>query len=194
MNPSTIKYTMEITNYPFANKLNQLQLVMSASLTLNSNDICSLNQFGNTSTGDDSNYLTIQIENHSLYGRFIKRAIIDNIVKSIDNVLLDSSLNVIDSSSLSLQSFIGITIPYYTKSIIVDPDFSVLIDGKSASDNDDSVCTKNKSSLTTSQLAGIIIGSVGFAVVVIISSVYFVIRQRNHNKFIHLIWRCRTFF
>ncbi|KAK5579525.1 hypothetical protein RB653_009209 [Dictyostelium firmibasis] len=183
MNPSTIKYTIEITNYPFVNKLNQLQLVMSASLTLNSNDICSLNQFGNTSTGDDSNYLKIQIENHSLYGRFIKRAIIDNIVKSIDNVLLDSSLNVINSSSSSIQSFIGITIPYYTKSIIVDPDFSVLIDSKSASDNDDSVCTKNKSSLTTSQLAGIIIGSVGFAAVIIISSVYFVIRRRNQKKF-----------
>ncbi|KAK5579526.1 hypothetical protein RB653_009210 [Dictyostelium firmibasis] len=183
MNPSTIKYTIEITNYPFVNKLNQLQLVMSASLTLNSNDICSLNQFGNTSTGDDSNYLKIQIENHSLYGRFIKRAIIDNIVKSINNVLLDSSLNVIDSSSSSIQSFIGITIPYYTKSIIVDPDFSVLIDSKSASDNDDSICTKNKSGLTTSQLAGIIIGSVGFAAVIIISSVYFVVRRRNQKKF-----------
>ncbi|KAK5579524.1 hypothetical protein RB653_009208 [Dictyostelium firmibasis] len=71
MNPSTINYTIEITNYPFVNKLNQLQLVMSASLTLNSNEICSSNQFGNTSTGDDSNYLKIQIENHSLYGRFI---------------------------------------------------------------------------------------------------------------------------
>ncbi|KAK5579502.1 hypothetical protein RB653_009185 [Dictyostelium firmibasis] len=184
MNPSTIKYTIEITNYPFVNKLNQLQLVMSASLTLNSNDICSSNQFGNTSTGDDSNYLKIQIENHSLYGRFIKRAIIDNIVKSVNNVLLDSSLNVIDSSSSSLQSFIGITIPYYTKSIIVDPDFSVLIDSKSASDNDDSVCTKNKSGLTTSQLAGIIIGSVGFAAVIIITSVYFIVHRRNQKRFV----------
>ncbi|KAK5579500.1 hypothetical protein RB653_009183 [Dictyostelium firmibasis] len=179
MNPSTIKYTIEISNYPFANKLNQLQLVMSASLTLNSNDICSSNQFGNTSTGDDSNYLKIQIENHSLYGRFIKRAIIDNIVKSVDNVLLDSSLNVIDSSSSSLQSFIGITIPYYFKSIIVDPDFSVLIDSKSASDNNDSVCTKNKSGLTTSQLAGIIVGSVGFAAVIIITTTYIVIKKRR---------------
>ncbi|KAK5579501.1 hypothetical protein RB653_009184 [Dictyostelium firmibasis] len=187
MNPSTIKYTIEITNYPFVNKLNQLQLVMSASLTLNSNDICSSNQFGNTSTGDDSNYLKIQIENHSLYGRFIKRAIIDNIVKSVDNVLLDSSLNVIDSSSSSLQSFIGITIPYYTKSIIVDPDFSVLIDSKSASDNNDSVCTKNKSGLTTSQLAGIIIGSVGFSAVVIVSSVYFVVKKKRDRVLMNSI-------
>ncbi|KAN0019317.1 hypothetical protein ACTFIU_002525 [Dictyostelium citrinum] len=178
MNPSSIKYTIEITKYQFSSSLNQLQLVMAASLTTNSNDICSLNQFGNTSTGDDSNYLKIQIENHSLYGRFIKRAIIDNVVKSISNVLLDSSLNVVDSSS-SLQSFIGITIPYYSDSIIVDPDFSVLIDSKSASNEDDSVCTKKNSGLTTAQLAGIIVGSVAFAAVAVIITTYFIVKKRK---------------
>ncbi|KAM9993522.1 hypothetical protein ACTFIZ_011473 [Dictyostelium cf. discoideum] len=182
MNPSSIKYTIEITKYQFKSSLNQLQLIMAASLTTNSNDICSLNQFGNTSTGDDSNYLKIQIENHSLYGRFIKRAMIDNTVKSITNVLLDSSLNVIDSSS-SLQSFIGITIPYYRNSIIVDPDFSVLIDSKSASDDDDSVCTKNNSGLTTAQLAGIIVGSIAFAAVIVISTVYAIIKSKKQKKF-----------
>ncbi|EAL62424.1 EGF-like domain-containing protein [Dictyostelium discoideum AX4] len=184
MNPSSIKYTIEITEYQFKSSLNQLQLVMAASLTTNSNDICTLNQFGNTSTGDDSNYLKIQIENHSLYGRFIKRAIIDNNVKSISNVLLDSSLNVIDSSSSSLQSFIGITIPNYRNSIIVDPDFSVLVDSKSASDEDDSVCTKNNSGLTTAQLAGIIVGSIAFAAVIVITIVYFIIKRNKQKKFI----------
>ncbi|KAN0019314.1 hypothetical protein ACTFIU_002522 [Dictyostelium citrinum] len=183
MNPSSIKYTIEITKYQFSSSLNQLQLVMAASLTTNSNDICSLNQFGNTSTGDDSNYLKIQIENHSLYGRFIKRAIIDNIVKSISNVLLDSSLNVVDSSS-SLQSFIGITIPYYSDSIIVDPDFSVLIDSKSASNEDDSVCTKKNSGLTTAQLAGIIVGSIAFAAVIVIGAVYIIVKRNKQKKFV----------
>ncbi|KAN0052874.1 hypothetical protein ACTA71_012354 [Dictyostelium dimigraforme] len=159
MNPSGIKYTIEITKYQFSSSLNQLQLVMAASLESNSNDICSLNQFGNTST-------QIQIENHSLYGRFIKRTIADQTVKSINNVLLDSSLNVIDDSS-SLQSYID--------SIIVDLDFSVLIDSKSASGQDNSVCTKKKSGLTTSQLAGIIIGSVCFAAVIVIVTVHFMV-------------------
>ncbi|KAN0023965.1 hypothetical protein ACTFIV_008358 [Dictyostelium citrinum] len=186
MNPSSIKYTIEITKYQFSSSLNQLQLVMAASLTTNSNDICSLNQFGNTSTGDDSNYLKIQIENHSLYGRFIKRAIIDNVVKSISNVLLDSSLNIVDSSS-SLQSFIGITIPYYSDSIIVDPDFSVLIDSKSASDEDDSICTKKNSGLTTTQLAGIIVGSIAFAVVIVIGAVYIIVKRNKQKKFVESV-------
>ncbi|KAN0038430.1 hypothetical protein ACTA71_000608 [Dictyostelium dimigraforme] len=184
MNPSSIKYTIEISKYQFSSSLNQLQLVMAASLTSNSNDICSLNQFGNTSTGDDSNYLKIQIENHSLYGRFIKRAIIDNTVKSISNVLLDSSLNIIDSSTSSLQSYIGITIPFYSDSIIVDPDFSVLIDSKSASDQDNSICTNKKSGLTTAQLAGIIIGSIAFAIVIVISIIYVMVKRKGQKKFI----------
>ncbi|KAM9970457.1 hypothetical protein ACTFIR_002313 [Dictyostelium discoideum] len=188
MNPSSIKYTIEITEYQFKSSLNQLQLVMEASLTTNSNDICTLNQFGNTSTGDNSNYLKIQIENHSLYGRFIKRAIIDNNVKSISNVLLDSSLNVIDSSSSSLQSFIGITIPNYRNSIIVDLDFSVLIDSKSASDEDNSVCTKNNSGLTTAQLAGII-GSIAFAAVIIIGVIYIIIKKNKQKKFVDSVNR-----
>ncbi|KAN0023967.1 hypothetical protein ACTFIV_008360 [Dictyostelium citrinum] len=183
MNPSSIKYTIEITKYQFSGSLNQLQLVMAASLTSSSNDICSLNQFGNTSTGDDSNYLKIQIENHSLYGRFIKRAIIDNVVKSISNVLLDSSLNIVDSSS-SLQSFIGITIPYYSDSIVVDPDFSVLIDSKSASNEDDSICTKKNSGLTTAQLAGIIVGSVAFAAAAVIITTYFIVKKRKDLQLI----------
>ncbi|KAM9947994.1 hypothetical protein ACTFIT_001335 [Dictyostelium discoideum] len=189
MNPSSIKYTIEITEYQFKSSLNQLQLVMEASLTTNSNDICTSNQFGNTSTGDDSNYLKIQIENHSLYGRFIKRAIIDNTVKSISNVLLDSSLNVIDSSSSSLQSFIGITIPNYRNSIIVDPDFSVLIDSKSASDEDNSVCTKSNSGLTTAQLAGIIVGSIAFAAVIIIGVIYIIIKKNKQKKFVDSVNR-----
>ncbi|KAM9974934.1 hypothetical protein ACTFIW_008404 [Dictyostelium discoideum] len=188
MNPSSIKYTIEITEYQFKSSLNQLQLVMEASLTTNSNDICTLNQFGNTSTGDNSNYLKIQIENHSLYGRFIKRAIIDNNVKSISNVLLDSSLNVIDSSSSSsLQSFIGITIPNYRNSIIVDPDFSVLIDSKSASDEDNSVCTKNNSGLTTAQLAGIIVGSIAFAAVIVITTTYFIVKNKKDKRLLQQI-------
>ncbi|EAL62270.1 hypothetical protein DDB_G0290287 [Dictyostelium discoideum AX4] len=91
MNPSSIKYTIEISEYKFSSNLNQLQLVMTASLSVNkTNDICSNKEFSETSSGDDSNYLKIQIDDHSLYGRFIKRALIDSIPRPIDNVPLDS--------------------------------------------------------------------------------------------------------
>ncbi|KAM9968414.1 hypothetical protein ACTFIW_002852 [Dictyostelium discoideum] len=186
MNPSTVKYTIEISEYKFSNRLNQLQLVMSVSLETNkkSEDICSSSQFGESSNGDDSNYFKIQIDDHSLYCRFIKRAIIDSYVRSIENVLLDSSMETIKTPSSS-QSYIGITIPIYSNSSIIDPDFSVLINSKSVtSDENDSICNTNpKSKLTTPQLAGIIIGSIGFVAVIIIAITYHFMKNRQNSKF-----------
>ncbi|KAM9966270.1 hypothetical protein ACTFIR_006475 [Dictyostelium discoideum] len=184
MYPSSIKYTIEITEYKFSNQLNNLQLVMSASFeSSKTKDICSLKDFGETSNGDNSNYFKIQINDHSLYGRFIKRAIIDSKISTIENVLLDLKMNSIQTASSS-QSFIGITIPNYQKSIIIDPDFSVLIDSKSTSTNDEnSVCTSNQSKLTTPQLIGIIIGSIAFATVIAISIAYHIIKKKKETKF-----------
>ncbi|EAL72866.1 EGF-like domain-containing protein [Dictyostelium discoideum AX4] len=175
MNPSTIKYTIEVTGeYKFANALNQLQLIMFASFeSSKTNEICSNTQFGNTSTGDNSNFLKIQIDNHSLYGRFIKRAIIDGEFRSVSNKLLDSSLNSINSAS-SIQTYIAITVPQFKNQIIIDPDFSVLLDFNDASSNGaTSICNNSSSDgLSTSQLVGIIIGSVAFLLVIIISITY----------------------
>ncbi|KAM9978351.1 hypothetical protein ACTFIY_012104 [Dictyostelium cf. discoideum] len=187
MNPSSIKYTIDISNYDFSSKLNQLQLIMSASISASkSDDICSSKQFGETSDSDDdiSNYIKLQVDTVSLYGRFIKRAIVDSTVQTISNILLDSSMNLIKNAASS-QTYIGIQLPYYSNSIIIDPDFSLLIDSKSASNNDNSICsnTNSKSGLSTVQLVGIIIGSVGFAAVIIISIAFCIIKNRTDAKF-----------
>ncbi|KAM9955665.1 hypothetical protein ACTFIW_002305 [Dictyostelium discoideum] len=184
MNPSTVKYTIEIGSYNFKNKLNQLQLVLSASMdSSNINNICSKSEFGNTNSADNSNYVKIQVDNHSLYGRFIKRAIIDSQVISIENEQLDSSMNPINNASSS-QSFIGITIPYYLYNIIIDPDFSVLIDSKKVSSNDEnSICSKSSSnsSLTVSQLAGIIIASAFIFLSICAALIFILIKKRKHT-------------
>ncbi|EGC33400.1 hypothetical protein DICPUDRAFT_80826 [Dictyostelium purpureum] len=143
MYPSTIKYTIEIGNYPFQSSLTSLQLVMSALLQSNTTDnICSAKEFGETTSGDNSNYLKIQVDDHSLYGRFIKRGFIDSTIKSVSNILLDKDMNPITSTQ-TLQSYIGIQI---------DPDFSVLLDSSSASSKTNSICLR-KSKLTGSQIA-----------------------------------------
>ncbi|KAM9984985.1 hypothetical protein ACTFIY_009402 [Dictyostelium cf. discoideum] len=183
MNPSTIKYSIEISQYNFKQNLNNLQLIMFASFDASDppKDICSSKQFGNTSSGDNSNYIKIQIDNHSLYGRFIKRAIIDDKVYSIENQLLDSSLNSISNSS-SVQSYIGITIPFYKNYVVVDPDFSVLVDSKSASSSStNSMCNSSSSGLSKSQLIGIIIGAACFAIAIVVVIVY-VARKRHVQK------------
>ncbi|KAN0040612.1 hypothetical protein ACTA71_008950 [Dictyostelium dimigraforme] len=180
MNPSTIKYTVEISEYKFSSKLNQLQLIMKASISVNKTDeICSDKEFGETSNGDDSNYLKVQVDNHSLYGRFIKRALIDSIPRSIDNVQLDSSMKIVDSASLS-QSYIGISVPYFKRNIVLDPDFSLLIGSSPSSDN--SICSYNSNYFSKTKIAAIVISSlVGIASIstIVIYSYYKTKYERN---------------
>ncbi|KAN0042918.1 hypothetical protein ACTA71_010550 [Dictyostelium dimigraforme] len=184
MNPSTLKYTVEITLYNFQSQLNTLQLVMSASLeSSKTNDVCSSKQFGNTSNGDDSNYLKVQVDDHSVYGRFIKRALVDGNARSIENVLLDSTFNPIESSYQS-QAFIGIEIPNFKQSAIIDPDFSILLSSSSDQDSN-SICSKSKNGLSGTKIAGIAIGCAAFAAVALISTIYFIKKKKQNSKFIN---------
>ncbi|KAN0031326.1 hypothetical protein ACTA71_010415 [Dictyostelium dimigraforme] len=150
MNPSSIKYTIELSKYRFENQLNRLQLIMSAMLKINkSNNICSNKEFGEIINNEDnSNYLKIQIDNHSIYGRFIKRSIVDKTkIITLENSILDSS-TLLDSNidqnedASSPEAFIGITIPYYQNQIIIDPDFSMLIESKEISSTTYLICSK----------------------------------------------------
>ncbi|KAM9986072.1 hypothetical protein ACTFIZ_004329 [Dictyostelium cf. discoideum] len=187
MMKSSIKYTIEIGSYDFSSKINNLQLVMSASFISSSlDDVCSNKEFGN-STDDYSNYLKIQVNDHSLYGRFIKYAIVDKRTTSIINEQLDSLMNPISTSNKQ-QSFIGITLPNYGNSIVIDPDFQLLLDiGTTAKNNHNSICNHNSKShgLSSSQLTGIIIGSICFFAVIIISIIYTIFKKRKNIQFLN---------
>ncbi|EGC34703.1 hypothetical protein DICPUDRAFT_34568, partial [Dictyostelium purpureum] len=183
MNPSSMKYTIEISDYSFDDSLSQLQLIMSALIQSNTtDDICSVREFGETTSGDNSNYVKIQIDNHSLYGRFIRRGFIDSTIRSVTNILLDKYMKPI-SGTKELQSYIGIQIPYYRESIILDPDFSVLIDSNSASSKSGSICS-NKSKLSGPKIAGIVIGCVAFVAIILVIITYHFIKKRSEEKFI----------
>ncbi|KAM9960359.1 hypothetical protein ACTFIW_009493 [Dictyostelium discoideum] len=162
MNPSTLKYNINITAYPFQSKLNTLQLVIRAKLTQNdyNDDICSNQEFGKT-VADNSDFIQLSVKDHSLYGRFVKRGIVDGRITSIDNV----KLNDLDDESnyYTSDSFVGIVIPQYTNLIQLDPDFGLLVD----SSQTDSTCKKS-TSLSKGAMIGIIVGCVGFVIVVVI--------------------------
>ncbi|KAN0030542.1 hypothetical protein ACTA71_009182 [Dictyostelium dimigraforme] len=194
MNPSSIKYTIEISKYKFANQLNRLQLVMSAMLGINKTDgICSNKEFGEQSNEENSNYLKIRIENHSIYGRFIKRAIVDKTkITSLENSMLDSSTlldSTIDHQTDSISSpeaYIGITIPYYQNHIIIDPDFSMLLDSREIKSTS-SICSKNGSGLSGSKIAAIVICSTFFAVAIGIGAFYYWYKKKYDEDLVKTI-------
>ncbi|KAM9998400.1 hypothetical protein ACTFIY_008047 [Dictyostelium cf. discoideum] len=185
MNPSTIKYTVELSSYKFSNKLNNLQVIIEAQIQSNENDICSGKEFGDT-TLDNSNYIKLQVSSNSIYGRFLKRGIVDGKTVTITNELLDSKLNSISNEN-NVQSYIGIVIGQYETSVIIDPDFSLLLENQSVNSNSpNSICSKSESSLTKGQLSGFIVGSiVCFIVLVIIVGKLFYTKSIGLRIFIY---------
>jgi len=182
MQPSTVKFTFEITSYPFSSSLNALQLVLMATFkSLDSpddNSICSISNF--IKDQGTSEYLKIQIQDKSLFGRFIKYGIVGGRETLISNTLLkDYTGSIIKPDET--QTYIGLNIPYYTTSIQLDPDFSVLIESTSASDQENSICSDKKNKLTGAQIAGIVIGGVVFIVIVGIASI-FIFSRKAHSS------------
>ncbi|KAN0016290.1 hypothetical protein ACTFIU_006254 [Dictyostelium citrinum] len=184
MKPSSIKYTINIDQYPFSARLNQLQLIISATAITNSDsDSCSNKEFDNT-TSESSDYIKLSISNKSLYGRFIRRALVDSKPITISNELLDQSLGAISDSHTS-QSFIGINIPIYSKKVIIDPDFSLLLNSNPTTiTNDNSICSPKSSStgLSKAKLAGIIVGCSIFAIAITVATVVTIKRKRTLKK------------
>ncbi|KAN0050804.1 hypothetical protein ACTA71_008751 [Dictyostelium dimigraforme] len=182
MKPSSIKYTISIGQYPFSTKLSQLQLIISATAIIDSDlDSCSNKEFDNT-TSESSDYVKLSISNKSLYGRFIRRALIDSAPISISNELLDQSFGAISDSKIS-QSFIGINIPIYSKNAIIHPDFSLLLDSNPTTTNENSICSpKSSSGLSKAKLAGIIIGCSAAAIAITVATIVTIKRKRTLKK------------
>jgi len=183
MQPSSIKYRIDLDPYQFTSQLNSLQVIMKASFG-SSKGQCSITEKGNL-YGDDE-FISLQVDDHSLYGRFIKRGIVDGAIKGLTNSFLnsvydDNSQKLSDTSSTS-QTYIAMNIPFYTKQVALDPDFSILINNKPASEKEGSLCEKKKSSLTTAQIAGIAVGAFGFACVIGISAIYYVVQKKKQKK------------
>ncbi|KAM9989342.1 hypothetical protein ACTFIY_005382 [Dictyostelium cf. discoideum] len=172
MNPSSLKYNINITTYPFGNQLNTLQLIIQAKAISNEIDYnsCSSKDFGET-VNDNSNYVQLKVNDNSLYGRFIKRAIVDGNLNSINNIILNGQSDDDDDDDdsttyYSSESLIAISIPYYKNLIQLDPDFGILLDSESAN----SICKENsENKLSTGAIIGIVLGCVGCAILITIS-------------------------
>ncbi|KYQ88656.1 EGF-like domain-containing protein [Tieghemostelium lacteum] len=186
--PSTLKYQISISPYHFEKTTSSLMLVFNTQIerSQQSEESCSNINYGDDPTSDDYQFVRLQVNEVSLYGKFIKYGIVDNRTRVISNSFIPDNSTQISTKSGTL---IGINIPYFTKEVILDPDFSVLVDTKSASTKTNSLCSVadvNKK-LTSSQVAGIVVSVVGFVAVASIAIGYVVYRnlkiKRELNNF-----------
>ncbi|KAF2069695.1 hypothetical protein CYY_008990 [Polysphondylium violaceum] len=150
---------------------------MTAALQSTEKVACSYKEF--VDDQGNSQYLKLQIEDRSLFGRFIKFGMIDGREQVVTNTQLDNIYGGKElSKSTSDQSYIGLNIPYYTKYALLDPDFSVLIEQDTARDQVNSICTNEFSKkLTNAQIAGIVIGGAVFLFIIGAVVIYFYTRN-----------------
>ncbi|KYQ88765.1 EGF-like domain-containing protein [Tieghemostelium lacteum] len=189
MSPSTLKYNIESSKYPFSSKTNLLEYILSASMQSNdaNTDSCAVQEFstpqGNTQNVQDQfQYLKLQVNSQSLYGRFIKRAVLDGRIVTIDNELVEIPDT---TTSTGTEAAVGIIVPFYYTLAQLDPDFSVLLDLSPVDSNENAVCgikSEDKSGLTKAQLAGIIVGAICLGLIVVISISYYIYKRKRDMK------------
>ncbi|KYR02439.1 hypothetical protein DLAC_11471 [Tieghemostelium lacteum] len=189
MYPSTLKYRIELSPYQFESELNHLEVIFSASFENDKEDSCAIKESGSTTS--ESDFLKLQLNSHSLYGRFIKRAVIDGRTREIGNKFNEDSTNT--GSTTKLTESVSIIIPHYTNSVSMDPDFSLLLDSNTAVDKEGSCNSSNsKRKLTKNQLIGIIIGSVVGGIIFLTLITYIILKNSRNEKAIKIAMKMRS--
>ncbi|KYQ90461.1 EGF-like domain-containing protein [Tieghemostelium lacteum] len=194
MNPSTMKYNVNITKYSFELGTNTLQVIFAASLQSSATeDTCSKKDFGDVPLSD-LEYVKLKVNQNSLYGRFIKRGIIDQRVRSISNTLLDESGK--PTESYQSQSMIAINVPHFFNNAMLDPDFSILVDSGDSDDTEDNSvnCTFSNNAdkgLSRNQIIGIVVGSVVFALIIGLLGYYLLFYKFRYSKLAIILLKSR---
>ncbi|EFA75151.1 hypothetical protein PPL_11225 [Heterostelium album PN500] len=185
ISPSTIKYSINISSFDFKLKTNMLQVVMEATIQgLSGRDSCSSKQIGSYNEKNDISWIKMNIDKTSLYGRFISYGILDSRVSTVDNRVLDEEVigtNETDSSSFRSIK-IGITIPYFERSALLDPDFSNLIDVGDDSSELDQICSpKSNKRLSNGIIVAIVVASIVF-IAIVTTLVILRLKQRKNAR------------
>ncbi|EFA75262.1 hypothetical protein PPL_11337 [Heterostelium album PN500] len=174
---STIKFTMNLNSYRFKQPTNTLQILMKATIESDQSDACSSSGFG--SVNGSIQWIKLNVGDQSLYGRFLSDGMIDNTVTPIKNVIIDQDDVDSEQNKQFRSAIVGITIPSYSDSVDLDPDFSNLIDVGS-SDTSDFICA-DKKGLSTGAIVGIVVGGVVF-IAILVGGILFAKRYHKFRK------------
>ncbi|KYR02727.1 hypothetical protein DLAC_00191 [Tieghemostelium lacteum] len=175
MTPSSIKYRIELNKYPFDRFTNTMDVQFLISIqSTDSTDSCSRQKQGTIFQND---FVNLQLDNHSFYGRFIKRAIVDGRNTTISNTVTPNQQKNSESSTI-----VSIHLPNFREMAILDPDFSILVSHNTiSSDTKGSICrVSEKKGISKTQLIGIIIGGVAFLAMVA-GAIIFVLHKKKKN-------------
>ncbi|GAM25734.1 hypothetical protein SAMD00019534_089090 [Acytostelium subglobosum LB1] len=164
--PNTVKYTVSFDGYNFTSQLNYIQIIFE---TVSMGD-CAQQQNENITWGaaslQDMHYFVIPQHQIQCYGRFPTSVISDGRILALSNKII--------SSKEPVQ--IATTVPFFKKSAMIDPDFSVLV-SYSQTNGNDGQCQVKVDGMKPYVIPLIVVGCVIF--VAIIGVVLYMSLKRN---------------
>eukprot|EP01133_Synstelium_polycarpum_P019562 gene19562-23434_t len=124
--PQTLKYTIALSAYSFFSSINRLRVVMDGYVgTIETSDTICMGGQSSDDNENDITWLKLRMNQHALYSRYLKLGLVDGRVVRLVNSLINKTLDVANQ-----QTFyqVGITLPHYISSSLIDPDFQLIID------------------------------------------------------------------
>ncbi|EGG19793.1 hypothetical protein DFA_06895 [Cavenderia fasciculata] len=177
----SVKYSISISQWLFENLINTLELSSQVKLSnLNSTTplcISPIKNITSNSVGDIEAAVSIFDDGKVAYARMPNRAIIDKFPIVLRNTLIQ---NTISNGTIQIIS----SIPHFFSNALIDPDFSLLINGKDESssqddcnsqENGDDEKNENWKKITI----GVVVGVVGAAAVAIVVAI--IIKKNGHQ-------------
>ncbi|EFA80049.1 hypothetical protein PPL_06870 [Heterostelium album PN500] len=160
--PHSLKYTISLDHYSFKIE-SQLSSIENCSSSIET-----------SGDNNDLEWIKLQYNGKILYGRFVQIALVDGQPQK-------ASTKLIESEEEGGSSYFGINIPFFVNTVVLDPDFSVLVTDQYNNCKDDTV-------LSTGAIIGI---AVGGAVFVILSLSTFMILY-NRTRRTKLLYKLRA--
>eukprot|EP01133_Synstelium_polycarpum_P014380 gene14380-16968_t len=120
---ASVKYALSISNYTFANSLNTMIVTWNVSRS-SVGSRCTVNETRPATLGGDGlatdgfNFIEWPFFSYTLYARFPDKGIADGRAFTIQNYVVRN-----DSDTMLL----GMRVPHFIDNMIIDPDFSVLL-------------------------------------------------------------------
>ncbi|KAF2070035.1 hypothetical protein CYY_008643 [Polysphondylium violaceum] len=128
---NSFKFTITSIAFPFSSQLNNIQIILKTSLKSDKQTCYNSTNFGYTNSDEtEISWLELNSDDYKIYGKFIKKGIIDD----IDTIVRNSQIppedpefkDYIDSST----SLVALYIPYFKTKAVLDPPLALLMSSR----------------------------------------------------------------
>ncbi|KAF2068756.1 hypothetical protein CYY_009922 [Polysphondylium violaceum] len=124
--PKSIKYQVELQNYTFSSSINTMHFIFKSGVAQEGGECVYESNTSSQLSGDSIRSIQMMLNGETLIGTFSDRIVVDN--RPAYNIVNQLTVDQITANKLDKSStYISIFTPFFKSSVIVDPNFGVLV-------------------------------------------------------------------